>query len=127
MPKNAKIMTFIATRDADRARAFYRDTLGVKLGLKLVEESPFAIVFDSGGIMLRVTNVPELNPAPYTVLGWEVPDVGSAVKELVAAGVAFSRYPGMTQDEDGVWTSPSGARIAWFKDPDGNTLSLTQF
>lgn len=123
MLKSAKIMTFIATRDADRAKVFYRDTMG----LTLVEESPFAVVFDSGGIMLRVTNVPELNPAQYTVLGWEVPDVSSAVKELVARGVAFSRYPGMTQDEDGVWTSPSGARIAWFRDPDGNTLSLTQF
>jgi catechol 2,3-dioxygenase-like lactoylglutathione lyase family enzyme len=123
MLKEAKIMSFVGTRDAARARVFYRDTLG----LKLTEENQFALVFDSNGIMLRVTNVRELTPAQFTVLGWEVPDVTSAVKELAAAGVAFSRFPGMTQDHDGVWTAPGGARIAWFQDPDGNTLSLTQF
>jgi len=120
---NAKIMAFAGTRDAGRARDFYRDTLG----LALVEENDFALVFDCNGIMLRVTNVHELNPARYTVLGWEVPDVTSSVRKLAAAGVAFSRFPGMAQDEDGIWTSPSGARIAWFADPDGNVLSLTQF
>ena len=120
---NAKITTFVGTRDAARATAFYRDVLG----LKLVEESPFAVVFDSGGVMLRVTSVRELNPAPYTVLGWGVPDIAAAVRQLVSAGVTFSRFPGMTQDEDGVWASPSGARVAWFADPDGNVLSLTQF
>lgn len=123
MLQNAKIMTFVGTRDAARAKAFYRDTLG----LALVEENSFALVFDSNGIMLRVTNVRELNAAQYTVLGWEVPDITAALKSLAGAGVAFSRYPGMTQDEDGIWTSPGGARIAWFQDPDGNVLSLTQF
>lgn len=123
MLQNAKVMTFVGTRDAARARSFYRDTLG----LKLVEESPFAVVFDSNGIMLRVTPVSELIPAPYTVLGWEVPDIRVAVKNLSGAGVEFARYPGMKQDKDGVWLSPGGARIAWFHDPDGNTLSLTQF
>ena len=116
-------MAFVGTRDAARAKAFYRDTLG----LTLKDENPFALVFDSNGIMLRVTSVHELNPAPFTVLGWEVPDVTSAVKGLAAAGVVFSRFPGMEQDDDGVWTAPGGARIAWFQDPDGNTLSLTQF
>lgn len=123
MLQNAKVMTFVGTRDAAKARAFYRDTLG----LTLVEENSFALVFDSNGTMLRVTNVRELNPAPYTVLGWEVPDISAAVRELAAVGVVFSRYPGMVQDEDGVWTSPSGARISWFPDPDGNMLSLKQF
>jgi catechol 2,3-dioxygenase-like lactoylglutathione lyase family enzyme len=123
MLKTAKVITFIGTLDAARALAFYRDTLG----LTLVEESPFAIVFDSNGIMLRVTPVPKLDPAQFTVLGWEVPDIERAVKGLAAAGVEFNRYAGMQQDKDGIWNSPGGARIAWFHDPDGNTLSLTQF
>ena len=123
MLNNAKIMTFVGTLDAARAKAFYRGTLG----LTLVEENSFALVFDANGIMLRVTNVHELKPAQYTVLGWEVPDIAASVKQLAAAGVAFSRFPGMTQDADGVWTAPGGARIAWFPDPDGNVLSLTQF
>jgi len=127
MLQNANIMTFVGTRDAARAKVFYQDTLGPMLGLTLVEENSFALVFDSGGIMLRVTNVRELNPAAYTVLGWEVNDITAGVRQLVAAGIAFARYPGLTQDEDGVWTSPSGARVAWFPDPDGNMLSLTQF
>lgn len=123
MLKNAKIMAFTGTRDAARAKTFYRD----QLGLTLVEENSFALVFDAGGTMLRVTNVPELTPAQFTVLGWEVPDITQAVRGLAAKGVAFSRYPGMVQDSDGVWTSPAGARVAWFSDPDGNILSLTQF
>lgn len=116
-------MAFVGTRDAERARSFYRDSLG----LTLVEENSFALVFDSNGIMLRVTNVQELNPARHTILGWDVSDVTSSVRELAAAGIVFSRYPGMIQDEDGIWTSPTGARVAWFPDPDGNMLSLTQF
>jgi catechol 2,3-dioxygenase-like lactoylglutathione lyase family enzyme len=123
MLKNAKIMTFVGTLDASRAKAFYRDTLG----LTLMEENSFALVFDAKGTMLRVTNVRELNPAQYTVLGWEVPDITASVKQLAAAGVTFSRYDALKQDADGVWTSPSGARVAWFPDPDGNVLSLTQF
>ena len=123
MLKNAKIMAFTGTRDAARAKAFYRD----QLGLTLVEENSFALVFDAAGIMLRVTNVPDLAPAHYTILGWEVPDITASVRDLSAKGVAFSRYPGMAQDHDGVWTSPAGARVAWFADPDGNILSLTQF
>jgi catechol 2,3-dioxygenase-like lactoylglutathione lyase family enzyme len=123
MLKNAKIMAFAGTRDAGRAKAFYRD----QLGLTLVEENAFALVFDVAGTMLRVTNVPDLTPAQYTVLGWEVPEITAAARELATRGVVFSRYPGMVQDDDGVWTSPAGARVAWFADPDGNVLSLTQF
>jgi catechol 2,3-dioxygenase-like lactoylglutathione lyase family enzyme len=123
MLKNAKIMAFTGTRDAVRAKSFYGD----QLGLTLVEENSFALVFDAAGTMLRVTNVPDLTPAQYTVLGWAVPDITATVRELAAKGVAFARYPGMVQDSDGVWTSPAGARVAWFADPDGNVLSLTQF
>jgi catechol 2,3-dioxygenase-like lactoylglutathione lyase family enzyme len=119
-----KIVAFVATRDADRARAFYRDTLGLHL---VAEQLPFALVFDAHGTMLRVTIVRDIVVAPYTVLGWEVPDIAGTAVELAAAGVKLERYPGMPQDDLGIWTSPSGARVAWFKDPDGNTLSVTQF
>jgi len=117
------ILTFVATRDPDRAKTFYRDTLGLPL---VCEELPFALVFDLNGIMLRVTIVEKLSPASYTVLGWQVTNIAGAVKTLRIAGVKFQHFAGMQQDELGIWTSPSGAKIAWFKDPDGNTLSLSQ-
>ncbi|HEV7587280.1 MAG TPA: VOC family protein [Longimicrobium sp.] len=119
----ADVIAFVSTAQAQAACAFYRDSLG----LRLVADEPFALVFDAHGVMLRVTRVDTVVPAPYTVLGWRVPDIGAAVVELGARGVAFERYPGMPQDELGIWTSPGGARIAWFRDPDGNVLSLTQF
>jgi catechol 2,3-dioxygenase-like lactoylglutathione lyase family enzyme len=119
----AKVMAFVGTRQADHARAFYRDTLG----LKLVSEDNFALVFDVNGTMLRVTLVPHLTPAPFTVLGWQVTDIAATVRNLQEAGVALERFRGMAQDELGIWTAPGGARVAWFKDPDGNILSLTQF
>ncbi|MGA2076167.1 MAG: VOC family protein [Terriglobia bacterium] len=118
-----KLMAFVATRDFGRAKEFYRDTLG----LRLVNEDQFALVFDAGGTMLRITRVPELVPAKHTVLGWHVRDIVQTAKQLQEAQVALERYPGMQQDELGIWNSPSGARVAWFKDPDGNTLGITQF
>ena len=119
------VMAFVATTDPARAKGFYRDVLGLRL---VEEEPPFALVFDAHGTILRVTTVQELAPAKYTVLGWSVPDIAGTVKQLQAAGVAFERYEGLgNQDEQGIWTSPTGARVAWFKDPDGNTLSVTQF
>jgi catechol 2,3-dioxygenase-like lactoylglutathione lyase family enzyme len=119
-----KIMAFVVISDPEHARTFYRD----KLGLKLVsEELPYAMVFDVNGIMLRVgTAFKAVVPAQHTVLGWEVPDIARAVRDLQAAGVEVERFPGMKQDESGVWTAPTGAKVAWFKDPDGNILSLTQ-
>lgn len=118
-----KIMAFVATRDPSRSKKFYRDTLG----LLLVSEDEFTLVFDATGTMLRVTRVQELAAAKYTVLGWQVRDIVRTAKDLQKAHVTLERYPGMQQDELGIWRSPSGARIAWFKDPDGNTLSITQF
>jgi len=118
-----KLMAFVATRDFGRAKEFYRDTLG----LRLVSEDQFALVLDAGETMLRIARVPELVPAKHTVLGWQVQDVVQTAKQLQQAHVALERYPGMQQDELGIWNSPSGARVAWFKDPDGNTLSITQF
>lgn len=117
-----KIMAFVGTQDAAKAQAFYRDTLG----LRLISEDPFALAFDAHGIMLRVTRVAKAVIAPYTVLGWQVRNVNKTVKALLKAGVIFERYKGMGQDDFGIWQSPNGAKVAWFKDPDGNTLSLTQ-
>ena len=116
-------MAFVAARDLGRARDFYRDTLG----LPLVSEDDFALVFDAGGTMLRIARVEKPASAPYTVLGWQVKDINQTAKALVEAKVSLEHYPGMEQDELGIWKSPSGALIAWFKDPDGNTLSITQF
>jgi catechol 2,3-dioxygenase-like lactoylglutathione lyase family enzyme len=117
-----KLVAFVATREPSRAKEFYRDTLG----LPLVSEDEFALVFDATGTMLRVTRVQELAAAKYTVLGWHVHDIVQTAKDLQKAQVTLERYPGMQQDELGIWNSPSGARVAWFKDPDGNTLSITQ-
>ncbi|MGH9608841.1 MAG: VOC family protein [Bryobacteraceae bacterium] len=120
-----QVMAFIAVTNPERAKEFYRDVLGLQL---VAEELPFALVFDAHGTSLRVSVVKELVPARYTVLGWIVPDIVATVKQLQEAGVRLERYEGMKhQDEQGIWTSPSGARVAWFKDPDGNTLSVTQF
>lgn len=118
-----ELMAFVATRDSSRAKKFYCDTLG----LPLVSEDEFALVFDVSGTMLRVTRVQELEAAKYTVLGWKVRNIVQTAKDLQKARVTMERYPGMQQDELGIWNSPSGARVAWFKDPDGNTLGITQF
>lgn len=123
MLSTCSLVAFIATTDAAAALEFYRDVLG----LRLISDDPFALVFDAGGTMLRVTKVKEFVAAPYTVLGWRVADIGAAVGELTGRRVRFERFDGMPQDEAGIWNAPSGARVAWFKDPDGNVLSLTQF
>ena len=123
MINNSKIVAFVATKDADGAKSFYETALG----LKLISEDSFALVFDANGTMLRVQKVQELNPAPYTALGWEVADISTEVEELVKRGVVFNRYEWLPQDDRCVWTAPGGAMVAWFSDPDGNTLSLTQF
>ena len=123
MLKSRPIVAFVATTDPKRAKAFYAKTLG----LRLVSEDGFALAFDAGGTMLRIAVVETLQPAGYTVLGWIVPDIAKAVRDLVKRGVQFQRYEGMPQDDLGIWSSPSGARVAWFSDPEGNTLSLTEF
>jgi catechol 2,3-dioxygenase-like lactoylglutathione lyase family enzyme len=120
-----KPIAFVGVKDAEAARAFYGGTLGLRLRK---DELPFALVYDAGGFMLRVTPAGELRPVKFTVLGWEVPDLEAGVRELQGRGVVFERFGGgMQQDELGIWTAPGGgARVAWFKDPDGNTLSLSQ-
>jgi catechol 2,3-dioxygenase-like lactoylglutathione lyase family enzyme len=117
------IIGFITILDVARAKHFYQNTLGLRL---VQEEPPFALVFDANGIMLRLGMGKEVPHAHGTVLGWQVPDVAAVVTNLEAAGVRFERYPPMKQDELGIWTSPTGAKVAWFKDPDGNTLSISE-
>jgi catechol 2,3-dioxygenase-like lactoylglutathione lyase family enzyme len=118
----AKIVCFGATASAAKAKAFYSDTLG----LPLVEESAFALVFNANGTTLRIQKVERVSVAGYTALGWEIDDIDAAVAALARKGIRFERYEGLGQDAAGIWTSPSGARVAWFKDPDGSTLSLTE-
>lgn len=121
--ETARLIAFVPVTDVDAARAFYRDALG----LTLVDENPAALVFDANGTMVRVTPVGELPARPYTVVGWAVDDIRATVKDLTDNGVTFRRYDGMDQDELGVWTTPGDDLVAWFTDPAGNTLSLTQF
>jgi catechol 2,3-dioxygenase-like lactoylglutathione lyase family enzyme len=115
-------MAFVMTARPEEARAFYSEVLG----LRLVSDDSCGLVYDAHGTTLWLSKSSGLEPTPYTVLGWKVPDIAAAVRGLGARGVVFSRYDALEQDEIGIWTAPSGTRIAWFKDPDGNTLSLTQ-
>ncbi len=120
---DAKIMAFGVTKDAEGCRAFYSG----KLGLQVVQEDALAIMFDSGEGLIRIQKMATHEPRAYTVLGWQVTDMRAAVKRLVASGVKFERYEWMTfQDSDCVATFPDGAMVAWFKDPDGNVLSVAQ-
>lgn len=118
-----KIVAFVTIVNVERAKSFYRDTLGLTL---LSEEPPFALVFDANGIMIRLGMGKELPKVPGTVLGWQVPEIRSAVRELERAGVQFERFDGLKQDEMGIWNSPTGASVAWFRDPDGNILSISE-
>jgi len=119
----SRIVAFVGITNPERAKIFYRE----KLGLRLVSEDGFALVFDANGTMLRVSIVREVLPAQYTVLGWEVSDIAATARKLRDAGATLERYAFLTdQDSQGIWTAPGGARVAWFKDPDGNILSISQ-
>jgi len=124
MLANERPVGFIGVTDYERARAFYVDVLG----LEFVNQDDYALVVRTGGVKVRITRLPEVQPSQHTVFGWEVSDVRKASADLAAKGVAFERYDflGADQGPDGVWTAPGGmAQVAWFKDPDGNLLSLT--
>jgi catechol 2,3-dioxygenase-like lactoylglutathione lyase family enzyme len=123
MLQSSDVIAFVSTTDLDRGRDFYERVLG----LRVTEKSSFACVFDAHGTMLRLTAAATVANPGYTVLGWRVADITATVADLTAHGVSVNRYEGMDQDEDGIWTTPSGDRVAWFADPDGNVLSLTQF
>ncbi len=116
------IIAFVPTTDYEKSRPFFRD----KLGLRLVSEDGFAMVFDANGTMLRVVKVRDHTPQKFTILGWEVSDIDAELDELLKAGIVFERLGMPGQDERGVWSAPGGAKVAWFKDPDGNTLSISQ-
>jgi catechol 2,3-dioxygenase-like lactoylglutathione lyase family enzyme len=116
------LIAFLATTDAARARAFYEGVLG----LSFVSDDDFAVVYDAQGIELRLQKVRELAPQPHTALGWSVAGIDHVVRDIAARGGRFERFPPLEQDAEGIWTSPSGARIAWLRDPDGNLLSLSE-
>jgi len=117
-----KIIAFVPTEDFKKARAFYKGILG----LRFVSKDSFALVLDANGIMVRITKVAEFKPQPFTILGWAVPDIAKYVSGLQKKGVTFERYGLPNQDEQGIWSAPGGAKVAWFKDPAGNTLSVSQ-
>ena len=127
MPDQNPGLKFVVTdtlivKDIRRSVAFYRDVLG----FRLISEDGFAAVFDLNGTMLRISADESFTPQAHTVLGWQVPDIVSAVTALRAKGVGFNTYEGLEQDPLGIWAAPGGARVAWFLDPDGNNLSLAQ-
>lgn len=122
MLSDAKLVAFVLTTDVDRARKFYEGTLG----LRFVSDDHFALVFDANGTMLRVVRSGPFTPLASTVLGWEVRGIETVMARLVDAGVAFEKYGFLQQDGQGIWTAPDGTRVAWFKDPDGNVLSVSE-
>lgn len=122
MLETAQLTAFAATADAPRARTFYEGTLG----LRLLSDDQFALAFDSNGTQLRIQKVEAVHPPSFTVLGWQVVDIRSMVAALSGAGITFERYSFMQQDAAGIWTAPGGTKVAWFKDPDGNLLSLAE-
>jgi catechol 2,3-dioxygenase-like lactoylglutathione lyase family enzyme len=123
MLSNRKIVALVPITDGDKAKSFYVD----KLGLKFVSDDGFAIVVNANGNMVRLTKMKEVKPQQFTILGWETADMAADLRGLQARGVTFERFGDfMKQDELGIWTAPDGTKVAWFKDPDGNILSLSQ-
>jgi catechol 2,3-dioxygenase-like lactoylglutathione lyase family enzyme len=119
---STNIVAFVPTTDSARARAFYEGVLG----LRFVKDDGFAMVLDANGIMIRVAKMKEFNPAPFTILGWQVSGIEDVVRSLQEKGVRFEIFGFFKQDELGIWTAPTGDKVAWFKDPDGNVLSVSQ-
>jgi len=122
MLSDKNLKAFVPTTKPNEAKLFYRDVLG----LKLLSQDNYALEFDANGTLLRVTIVPSLTPHPFTILGWNVDDITSLIKQLNDKNIFFERYDFLKQDKLGIWTSPNGSKVAWFKDPDGNILSLTE-
>ena len=122
MLTNATLKSFVPTVKPKEAKVFYSDILG----LELLSEDDYALEFNANGTLFRVIIVPELTPHPFTTIGWDVEDIEAVINTLNSKGVFCENYDFMPQDELGIWTSPNGSKVAWFKDPDGNILSLTQ-
>ena len=119
---STNIIAFVPIKDSQKSRAFYEGILG----LRFVKDDGFALVLDANGIMVRAVKMKDFTPAQFTVLGWEVPDIENVVRELGKKGTHFEIFGFFKQDELGIWTTPGGDKVAWFKDPDGNTLSVSQ-
>ena len=122
MLADKKLKAFIPTLKPGKAKSFYKDTLG----LQFLSEDNYGMEFDANGTLLRVITVQELNPQLFTVLGWNVPDIAYIIKELNKKGIVCEKYGFPDQDNLGIWISPGGSKVAWFKDPDGNVLSLSE-
>ena len=122
MLASSKIIGFVPTKDSKKARDFYEH----KLGFQFVSDDQFALVMNAGGTMIRIAKAKDFTPAPYTVMGWEVDDMNAIVTWLTARGVVFEKYPFVQDQKLGIWTTPTGEKVAWFKDPDGNVLSVSQ-
>ena len=122
MLASSKVIGLVPTKDSTTARAFYEG----KLGFQFVSDDPFALVLRAGETMVRIAKAQNFTPAPYTVLGWEVRDIEAVVRWLQERGVVFEKYPFVQDQELGIWTAPGGNKVAWFKDPDGNVLSVSQ-
>jgi len=120
--ENANVVAFVATAKPDVSRKFYQETLG----LLFVGDDGQSLVFDANGTTVRIQKVTEVAPATRTSIGWEVHDVVYSVRRLSGLGVRFERFPNLQQDRDGIWTAPTGTLVAWFRDPDGNLLSLSE-
>ena len=118
----SKIIGFVPTKDAVKARNFYEG----KLGFQFISDDPFALVVQAGETRIRIVKVPDFTPAPFTVLGWEVSNIEEMAAWLQKQGVVFEKYPWVQDKESGIWVAPSGDKVAWFKDPDGNVLSISQ-
>jgi len=119
---STNIVAFIPIKDSDKARAFYEGVLG----LRFVKDDGFALVFDANGITLRAAKMKEVTPAQFTVLGWQVKDIAKVVAGMRDKGVHFETFGFFKQDELGIWTAPTGDKVAWFKDLDGNILSVSE-
>lgn len=117
-----KILGFVPTKDFGRAKKFYVDVLG----LEFSSEDQFALELRAGGNRIRISKAENFEPMPFTILGWEVLDIEKIASGLKERGVQFETYSWMSQNSLGIWDSPSGSRVAWFKDPDGNVLSISQ-
>ncbi|MGA8489855.1 MAG: VOC family protein [Terriglobales bacterium] len=122
MLSSNKIVAFVPPMDPEKARAFYEGVLE----LRFVKDDGFALVLDANGIMVRVAKAPEFKPAPFTILGWQVSGIEKLVAALHEKGVHFETLGFLQQDKLGIWTAPSGDKVAWFKDPDGNVLSISE-
>jgi catechol 2,3-dioxygenase-like lactoylglutathione lyase family enzyme len=123
---SSRIVAFIPTTKPGDARRFYETTIG----LEFVTDDGFALIFNANGILVRVSNVSRddnFTPAGFTIFGWDVNSIEDEVRDLAARGVVFELYDGIGQDQLGIWEAPSGDRVAWFKDPEGNILSITEY